>query len=121
MLADHQPAHQGDRAKVCSKCHQAKPLDEFWRDTTKRDGRCAACIACRDALYSRGERARAYRAENRETLYARNRVYVVENREAVNARRRAKRAENLEANRARSAAYMREWRKRGAAKATTTT
>lgn len=121
MLPATTPARQGERAKTCSKCHQVKPLGEFWRDNTKSDGHCAACKACRNAIYSQGETARAYRAENRETLYARNRVYVAENREAVNARRRAKRAENLEANRARSAAYMREWRKRAATKATTTT
>lgn len=92
MLADHQPAHQGERAKVCSKCHQAKPLDEFWRDTTKRDGRCAACIACRDALYSRGESARAYRAANRDAIAARNRAYHAANAEKVRARQAARRA-----------------------------
>lgn len=92
MLPATTPAHQGEHAKTCSKCHQVKPLDEFWRDSTKSDGHCAACKACRNAIYSQGETARTYRAANRDAIAARNRAYHAANAEQLRAKRRARRA-----------------------------
>lgn len=44
--------------KVCTKCGQEKPLDEFWPDRSKKHGRMAQCKDCkRQAM-------REYRAKN---------------------------------------------------------
>ena len=32
--------------KTCSRCHQAKPLDDFKTDSRKPDGKASACKAC---------------------------------------------------------------------------
>lgn len=37
---------EGAGEKACSKCKQVKPLDEFWAEPRKRDGRHSACKAC---------------------------------------------------------------------------
>jgi len=33
--------------KVCSKCKSEKPIDEFFRDRTKKDGRNTQCKVCK--------------------------------------------------------------------------
>lgn len=33
-------------SKECSKCHESKPLDEFYRRTSSPDGRRSECAAC---------------------------------------------------------------------------
>lgn len=35
-----------ERTKTCSRCHQAKPLDDFKTDTRKPDGKASSCKAC---------------------------------------------------------------------------
>ena len=37
--------------KKCTVCHQAKPLDQFYKDKERKDGlahRCKSCMAARD-------------------------------------------------------------------------
>ncbi len=34
------------QAKRCSKCHEEKPIDQFSRDTRKRDGLQSYCSSC---------------------------------------------------------------------------
>ena len=34
--------------KVCSKCQETKPIEEFYRDRTKVDGRHTVCKCCAD-------------------------------------------------------------------------
>lgn len=62
--------------KTCSKCGEEKPLDEYWRSKTGKDGRRADCRACRKV--AQGE----YYAENRDALLARKVEYYTENRES---------------------------------------
>ena len=59
--------------KKCSKCAEVKPLDDFWKNATKKDGRqmyCKSCLAVRNQLWreSNPERTR----ENANTRYADN-------------------------------------------------
>ena len=63
--------------KKCSKCGIEKPLTEFCKDKTHKDGhksRCKSCIAKYDAKYhaenpeKRAKRAAKYRAENPEKV-----------------------------------------------------
>ena len=37
---------EGATEKRCSKCKETKPLEEFWTEPRKRDGRHSACKAC---------------------------------------------------------------------------
>jgi hypothetical protein len=45
--------------KTCSKCGETKPLDDFYRDRTRPDGRECYCAICRKA------RSNKYNAEHR--------------------------------------------------------
>lgn len=55
-------------SKVCRRCGEAKPLDEYGVDRHKRDGRHTQCQACR----------RAHRAEYRAARRRRDRERVAE-------------------------------------------
>jgi hypothetical protein len=37
--------------KICCKCKQCKPLEEFTRDKKNKDGRTYDCKACRSVIY----------------------------------------------------------------------
>jgi hypothetical protein len=45
--------------KACSKCQEIKPLSEFHRSASSRDGRTSRCRTCRS------ENARTYAARRR--------------------------------------------------------
>lgn len=57
--------------KTCTKCREAKPLDEFSRNKASRDGRRPDCKECWSA----------YRAANRARIRERGREYYGANRE----------------------------------------
>jgi 5-methylcytosine-specific restriction endonuclease McrA len=60
-------------AKTCTKCGETKPLDQFGRDKTKRDGRDSACRPCETA------RKRAYIAADRAAHRARCKDWAARN------------------------------------------
>lgn len=37
--------------KICSKCHMEKPLDAFYKESKRKDGRKGVCRICCDAYY----------------------------------------------------------------------
>lgn len=52
--------------KPCTKCGEVKPLSEFYRNKTKRDGRHCACKVChRASTDAAQERRRAAMGEDR--------------------------------------------------------
>lgn len=55
--------------KICRKCGEEKPLEEFYRAKAGLLGRMARCRKCYDAA------CRAYRERNWEACRARARVY----------------------------------------------
>ena len=78
--------------KTCRKCGETKPLDEFHRRKSSRDGRQACCKTCRRAQqseYDARPEVRAHRAEyrGRTDVKARmaeyNAEYFAANREAI--------------------------------------
>lgn len=71
----------------CTKCTGMRPLAEFSKDKSRRDGLHPWCKTCRSA-----SRKRRYRTHKQE-IDARNQAYVAANRERVNE-------------------YQRQWRKR---------
>lgn len=82
--------------KTCSKCKEVKPLDEFYKDRTKKDGLRGACKGCCDI------KSKEYCAENAEAIKISKRKYCAENAEVVGARKRKWYAENAELTKARS-------------------
>lgn len=38
-------------SKKCSKCHEAKPFEDFGKNRTRRDGYQSACKACSNEYY----------------------------------------------------------------------
>lgn len=83
--------------KRCSACGQTKPLDEFPRDVSMRDGHDPRCLMCNR------ERGRAYRAANlereRERVRERDRAWYAANPERARERAREKYAANPEPGR----------------------
>ena len=105
--------------KRCSKCGETKPLAEFSKDKSRRDGldcRCKECCrsyhrryyeANRDAVL---EHVRRYREENRDAVLERDRRYREENRDAERERVRRYYEENREAERESSLRREAEYR-----------
>lgn len=71
--------------KTCTKCGETKPLDEFSRDKSRRDGRSFYCKSCVSAY------RRAYRASNLSEVRKRENDYYWSNRELVLSSQKASR------------------------------
>ena len=96
--------------KTCTKCGEEKPLADFTRDKSKRDGRRPSCRGCRAS--QRAESAdrwrkysAAYYAEHREQVIADNAEYRAANGAEIHARRAAWRAENPDKVRESNASF----------------
>lgn len=88
--------------KICPSCTEAKPLSEFHKDRTRRDGLNPRCKECNKATVSAWQKAhlenmranrRKYKAANRERLYAAQVAWRKANPDKVaasNERRRKK-------------------------------
>lgn len=66
--------------KWCARCKSVKPLDSFYRDSGRKDGRYPRCKACCSAHQS--EQRKAYYQANKETINAACRAYYAANKEA---------------------------------------
>lgn len=74
--------------KRCTGCGEVKPLDDYYRNRAKPDGRRSECKTCT------AEAARRWREENRDKQLERHRRYYEENRDKERKRRRRYREEN---------------------------
>lgn len=63
--------------KTCTKCGETKPLDDFYRNRGKADGRDSWCRECAK------ERRRRYYEENRDKERESQRRYREENRDKL--------------------------------------
>ena len=79
-----------DITRVCRKCGQEKPLEEFVKDKTRELGYSDTCNHCRR------EHACKYRADNHEKVLERTRKWRVDNPEKVREYDRKYRADNHE-------------------------
>ena len=68
-----------EETKVCSRCGKTKPLSEFNKDSSAKDGLQHWCRQCQKEYDA--ERAPKYREKNREEIRARNRVYYSKNKD----------------------------------------
>lgn len=91
--------------KHCTKCGEAKPLDQFHRARSRPDGRLAQCKQC--VL----DRQRMYKAENAERISEYHKNRYVEFRESILARNESWRVENLAKQSARVMRYRQRRRK----------
>lgn len=89
--------------KICTKCQETKPLSDFAKDKSKKDGLGSNCKACKrryreankadrkikDAAYYQANKARitkvkqAYRSKNRDKILAYAKKYYQENKEHI--------------------------------------
>ena len=104
-------------AKPCTGCGEVKPLDDYYRNRTKPDGRtprCKTCVAEDSRRYREKnrdkqlERHRRYREENRDKWLESNRRYREKNRDKVRERDRQYREENRDKVRERHRRYHEE-------------
>lgn len=79
-----------DITRVCRKCGQEKPLEEFVKDKTRELGYSYTCKHCKREL------ACKYRADNHEKVLERTRKWRVDNPEKVREYDRKYRADNHE-------------------------
>ena len=98
--------------KKCSKCGTQKPLVEFHKDKTKKDGLDSNCKTCKAQYYVQNkekiaeqqaqyyaenkEKKARYYAENKEKLTEKNARYYVENKEKIAEQRARYYEENKE-------------------------
>jgi hypothetical protein len=85
--------------KACNKCWLRKPLEDFHKLTTSKDGRQASCKSCRRTY------AEAWNAANKEKERARKAIWYIANTEKDKIRSAAWKAANLERVKARNAAW----------------
>ena len=88
-------------SKKCTKCGNEKPLTEFYKRTSSRDGLCFICKTCASKYRAQNrenilKKQAEYRAENKEKLAKRSAEYRAENRENILKKRAKYRAENRE-------------------------
>lgn len=94
-------------SKLCHMCSRVKHLQDFHKNSARRDGVSVYCASCMRSFC----KSRAYDknrwSENRDVEYARNKKYREENKERIDVYQRAKaakfRAENPGVVRARNA------------------
>jgi hypothetical protein len=77
--------------KACSRCNVEKPLEDFYPDKSKKDGRHGTCKECQKA-----DRKARYEADP-ETHKARMKAWQKANGDKIAARRRRMREEVIEA------------------------
>jgi hypothetical protein len=85
--------------KTCSKCGEAKLLDDFHKQAKARDGYRAHCKVCALA------QAAAYRLRNIDACRARDKAHYKKNKEA----HRAKNSKWYQDNKVAKREYNREW------------
>jgi 5-methylcytosine-specific restriction endonuclease McrA len=92
-------------SKVCTKCGVNKPLSEFHKKKSTKDGlqcACKVCILAENAAYKNAHREessaynKAYYAQNREKVLAYGSQWAKDNKEKVNARAKRYRDRNPE-------------------------
>ncbi len=85
-------------AKVCTKCGEVKPLDSFYAQAKRKDGRTAKCVLCLNR-----ERREKYASD--PTLRAKRKAEYALDADRARARAREWRENNLERAKARSRAW----------------
>ena len=100
--------------KTCKSCNAEKPLDQFWSNSRRKDGketRCGDCMAqkWREWNEKNLEKRRSYDAAryqaNKDAIKEKVKKWVVENPERAAARKKEHKDKNIELYRG----YARRW------------
>jgi len=87
--------------KKCSKCEEVKPVEEFYKDKSKKDGHQSKCKECIKEYYEKNKRKIAeykvkHRTKNKGKIAEHNKMYREENKDKIATRRKQYREENRE-------------------------
>lgn len=82
------PGCQRTGTKICSKCGEALPATEFYKDSRREDGLRSVCKACW------AKRKKEYRASHKEEISESDKQYYLANKERINKRIRKWRKDN---------------------------
>lgn len=79
--------------KTCSKCKIEKPLNQFSKDNTSKDGYQYNCKACRNKYYKKNKdriilQIKNYRESNTDSFKAKTKKYYDDNKDKILARQR---------------------------------
>jgi len=88
--------------KHCSKCGEEKPLTEYWKQKSNKDGLYTYCRTC---AY---KQSRSWNSKNREAMLAYHVEYRKKNKEKIDAQIKKWHAENPE----KDIEYRRNWKDR---------
>jgi len=107
MIAESKESAEG---KTCSKCKVVKPLDSFYNNRSRADGKCYACKDCeieRNALCAerRKKYKKQYNIENKEEIKRKRKIYYEENKEYLNRYNRRWQKEHCEELKAKAKLY----------------
>ena len=118
--------------KFCSICQREKPLSEFYRRSTAKDGHMSECKQCNDkrakARYKKhkkeiqqkhreyyeknreeiSRKGKEYRQKNQKNIKERGKIYREKNRDEIRARAKQRRLNNLEEARRKEREYYRK-------------
>lgn len=111
--------------KTCTKCKETKPVSEFTRDKSKKDGLRTTCKACHKAYREANKgliaaKKKAWAAANKESIAAKKKAWRQSNKESIDAQKKAWDAANpdkvkgyqkayREANKEKVKAYQKAW------------
>jgi hypothetical protein len=75
-----------ESSKKCTKCGEVKPLEDFYKDKSKKDGRESNCKLCRKAYHQANKgKLEAYKKANKDNISARAKAKYQANREPYKA------------------------------------
>lgn len=93
-------------SKTCTKCGETKPIIEFYKNRTCKDGHSPWCKACDK------EKGRKWQKANPEKVNKKNRKWQKANREKVNeAAKKWRKANPEKINRKKARERAQKWRK----------
>ncbi len=96
--------------KKCNKCGVVKPLCEFAKNKSMKDGHLNRCKDCYKIYYQANKeqinkRVRAYKRANKEKIAEQGKAYNQANKEKIDKRRKAYREANREKLREKAKVY----------------
>lgn len=83
--------------RICTVCKEKKPLSEFYRDKTKKLGRCTICKKCRAIADKKRyelnrehvlDQRKQYCCEHKEQISEQAKLYYLEHKERITVRKR---------------------------------
>ena len=98
-MSELKPHPLNENTKCCSKCESTKDKGEFSKQKASKDGLASQCKCCVKAYHAENKvelaaKQKAYEAENKVEIAAKIKAYQAENKVEIAAKRKAYQAEN---------------------------